>query len=76
MLPAAHREVHGAQHPADGVRDELGAGGQLVVPLARHLLHVAPLVLEELRGRQQAAQSGVVSHVLTFPVFVSAGDYD
>jgi hypothetical protein len=72
MLLTAHREVHGAQHPADGVCYELGAGGELVVPLARHLLHVAALVLEELRGQVAWRLSTRVSFVLTVPMFMLA----
>jgi len=39
---------HGAQHAPDRVRDELAAGGDAVVLLARHLHHAAALALEEL----------------------------
>lgn len=42
--------LHRAQHAPHCVGDELGGGGQLVVLLAAHLHHVAPLALKELWG--------------------------
>ena len=48
-MKCADLQIHGAEHTADGVRDELRARGQLVVFRATHLYHLAPLSLEKLR---------------------------
>ena len=43
--------LHGAQHAAHCVCDELSGCRQLVVLLAAHLNHVAPLALKKLQWR-------------------------
>jgi hypothetical protein len=50
--------LHGPQHAPHGVRDELGGGRQLVVLLAAHLHHVAPLALKELQADKGSANCG------------------
>ncbi len=51
---------HGAQHAPDRVRDELAAGSDAVVLLARHLHHAAALALEELPRPAAAAHVGAL----------------
>jgi hypothetical protein len=48
-MQRADLQIHGTEHTADGVRNELRARRQLVVLRATHLHHLAPLSLEELR---------------------------
>ena len=55
----ADLQVHGAKHAAHGVRDELGARRHLIMALARHFLHVAALLLEELRESSGHTSQGV-----------------
>ena len=57
---ATHLQIHGPQHAADGMGHELGTGGEGVMMDARHLLHVAPCCVEELRPPEAIIMAGTL----------------